>query len=135
MNTMTKTFAFAALAATTLIGAAVAQEAVESVTVQTVSVETSVEPVAMVATHTVQTIMASPKGGADVTLIGTIGAKVGNHKYAFTDRTGTIQVDIADKQMPEGMQLGQTVRIDGEINNTGFVRRITEVDVDRVTLL
>ncbi|RYG58562.1 MAG: NirD/YgiW/YdeI family stress tolerance protein [Alphaproteobacteria bacterium] len=135
MNTYTKTFAFVAVAATAFAGAAVAQEAVQSVTIEKVSVETTVQPTAMVATHTVKTIMESPKNGADVTLIGTIGAKVGHDRYAFTDRTGMIQIQISKKDMPAGMALGQMVRIDGEIDNTGFFKRITEVDVDRVTLL
>lgn len=134
MSKMTKTFAFAMVTATGLTAAAVAQEAVQEVTVQTVSVQTT-QPAAMVATHTVQTIMASPKEDAKVTLIGTIGAKVGDETYAFTDRTGVIQVEIDDNKMPAGLQMGQTVRIDGEIDNTGFVKRIVQIDVERVSLI
>ena len=135
MNTPMKTLAFGALAATALAGAAVAQEVVQEVTVQTVSTETIVQPAVMVATHTVQTIMASPKEDAKVTLIGTIGAKVGDETYAFIDRTGTIQVKIDDEDMPAGYQLGQTVRIDGEIDNSGFFKRVVQIDVERVTLM
>lgn len=136
MNTIAKTFAFAAMAATGLAGAVVAQEAVQQeVTIQTVTTETSVQPAAMVATHTVQTIMASPKEDAKVTLIGTIGAKVGDETYAFTDRTGVIQVEIDDNKMPAGLHMGQTVRIDGEIDNTGFVKRIVQIDVEHVSLI
>lgn len=152
MTKVYKTFTFAALATTMLASAAVAQDAVQTTTTQAVvtkeaaadgstsetravATETTTVPTAMVATHTVQTIMASPKSGADVTVIGTLGAKVGHEKYAFTDRTGTMTVEIDDEDMPANMTLGQMVRIDGELDWEGFVHRKVQIDADRVTLL
>ncbi len=151
MTKVYKTFTFAAMAATMLASAAVAQNAVQTTTTRAVetqqaepdgsmsvtrevATETMTKPAVSIATHTAQTIMASPKDGANVTLIGTIGAKVGDESYVFTDRTGAIQVEIDSEDMPAGMQVGQMVRIDGEIDTHWFSRGV-EVDVERVTLI
>ena len=148
MNKVTKTFALAALAAAGMTTAAMAQDAVVKTTTTAVMTqetadqtvthavvqEQTTQPAAMMATHTVQTIMASPKNDAKVTLVGTIGAKVAKNTYAFTDRTGMIEVMIPKDKMPANMAVGQMVRLDGEINWSTFKRHI-RIDADKVSVI
>lgn len=69
---------------------------------------------------------------AYVTLKGKITSKIGNEKYLFQDSTGTIEIEIDDKDW-RGVQAGpnDTVIIEGEIDKEW---NSVSIDVDFVRL-
>ena len=72
------------------------------------------------------------RDGEFVTLIGTIQSKIGNEKYSFKDKTGTVTVEIDDKDW-NGLTVSATdnVIIEGEVDKDF---RTVEIEVKTVRL-
>lgn len=93
-----------------------------------------VGPGAPDAPTTVQSILDSPQDDQTVTLQGTVLEKVGNEKYAFSDDTGQIRIEIDDDVFPpQRITPDMTVEIYGEVEKD-FLRS-PEVDVERLTVV
>lgn len=86
------------------------------------------------APTTVQAILDSPDDDQTVMLQGVLLEKVGHEKYAFSDETGQIRVEIDDDVFPpRRITPDSTVDIYGEVEKD-FLRS-PEVDVERMTIV
>jgi uncharacterized protein (TIGR00156 family) len=100
----------------------------------TTSVAQFVGPGASNAPTTVQSILDNPQDDQTVTLRGILLEKVGHEKYAFSDDTGQIRIEIDDDVFPpQRITPDMTIEIYGEIEKD-FLRS-PEVDVERVTVV
>ena len=108
-----------ALAGTLAVGAAQAQY---------------VGPVDASLNATVEAILKKPVDDQRVRMDGHLLRKLGHERYAFSDGTGEIVVDIDDDDFPrEQVDEKTRVQIMGEVD-TGL-RRAPEIDVDSVRVL
>ena len=82
---------------------------------------------------TVQTVLDNPQDDQPVTLRGRILEQVGDEKYAFTDDTGQIRIEI-DDEVFSGQQItpDMEVEIYGEVEDD-FMQD-PEIDVERLTV-
>lgn len=73
------------------------------------------------------------KDDTDVVLEGNIVKQIGREKYTFKDKSGSITVEIDDKDW-KGLEVGENdrVRIYGEVEKE---KSGTEIDVDRIELV
>ena len=84
--------------------------------------------------NTVQALLDNPTDDQSVTLQGRILEKVGHEKYAFSDDTGQIRVEIDNEVFPEQRITPEmTVELVGEVEKD-FLRS-PEVDVERLTVI
>ncbi len=86
------------------------------------------------APTTVQSILDNPQDDQTVTLQGMVLEKVGHEKYAFSDDTGQIRIEIDDDVFPpQRVTPDMTVEIYGEVEKD-FLRS-PEVDVERMAVV
>ncbi|WP_118837944.1 NirD/YgiW/YdeI family stress tolerance protein [Salinibacter ruber] len=83
---------------------------------------------------TVQALLDNPQDDQTVTLQGNVLEKVGHEKYAFSDETGQIRVEIESEVFPERRVTPETnVEIYGEVEKD-FLRS-PEIDAERLTIV
>lgn len=93
-----------------------------------------VGPGAQDSPATVQSVLDDPQDDQTVTLRGRILEQVGDEKYAFTDETGQIRVEIDDEVFPRRQITPETeVEIYGEVEDD-FLQD-PEIDVERLTVV
>lgn len=84
--------------------------------------------------NTVQAVLENPQDDQSVTLRGNVLEKVGNEKYAFSDDTGQIRVEIENEVFPEQRITPEmTVEIYGEVEDD-FLQN-PEIDVEQLTVV
>lgn len=84
--------------------------------------------------NTVQALLDNPTDDQSVTLQGRILEQVGHEKYAFSDDTGQIRVEIDNEVFPkQRITPEMTVELFGEVEKD-FLRS-PEVDVERLTII
>jgi len=91
-------------------------------------------PGAQQVPNTVQAVLDNPQDDQTVTLRGTLLEKVGHEKYAFSDETGQIRVEIDNEVFPEQRITPEmTVELFGEVEKD-FLQS-PEIDVERLTVV
>jgi uncharacterized protein (TIGR00156 family) len=86
------------------------------------------------ALTTVQLILDNPQDDQTVILRGVLLEKVGHEKYAFSDETGQIRVEIDNEVFPQQrITPDMTVEIYGEVEKD-FLRN-PDIDVERLTVV
>lgn len=83
---------------------------------------------------TVQAVLDNPQDDQMVTLRGRILEKVAHEKYAFTDDSGQIRIEIDDEVFPrQQITPDMVVEIYGEVEKD-FMQD-PEIDVERLTVI
>ena len=90
-------------------------------------------PGAQPAASTVQAVLDDPQDDQVVTLRGRILEQVGDEKYAFTDDTGQIRIEIDDVFPRQRITPDMQVEIYGEVEDD-FMQD-PEIDVERLTVV
>lgn len=91
-------------------------------------------PGAQEVPNTVQALLDNPQDDQTVTLRGNVLEKVGHEKYAFSDETGQIRIEIDNEVFPEQRITPEmTIEIFGEVEKD-FLRS-PEIDVERLTIV
>ena len=83
---------------------------------------------------TIAQILDDPEDDRDVRIRGQILEQVSTEKYAFSDETGQIRIEIDEDVRPgRDIRIGMRVEIRGEIE-TAFLRQ-PEIDVEHLVVL
>lgn len=82
---------------------------------------------------TVQAVREASKDDQIVTLRGHILEKVGDEKYAFSDETGQIRIEIDDEVFQQRITPEMEIEIYGEVEDD-FLQS-PEIDVERLTIV
>ena len=83
----------------------------------------------------VATIKKAPVDDMNLVLVGNITERLSGESYTFTDKTGSIQVDIDYEDLPDARFDDTTlVRIEGKLEVEGGLERM-EIDVNRLKLI
>jgi len=83
---------------------------------------------------TIAQILDDPEDDRDVRIRGQILEQVSTEKYAFSDETGQIRIEIDEDVLPgRDIRIGMRLEIRGEIE-TAFLRQ-PEIDVEHLVLL